>query len=150
MCRGIYIAKHVFLGYLQSTLLCCLRVLTDIRKFTIILTDHASSCSAQAFRIIDQHQLPMKEFRRTPWRWDNFKSRFMSNTTLGATMPVVTAEVSSVPCKAHGCCNMLLSFRPATADVWVFDQVCAHSEWSTHGNILIHAPTPADICEAHV
>lgn len=83
---------------------------------------HQPPCSAIAFKIPDQSHVPREDDR--VWYTNEFTDRFLYSASSRAVMPVVTAEVSSVPCKAHGCCNMLFSFRPNTTDKAVFDSVC--------------------------
>lgn len=75
-------------------------------------------CRPNSFRVVDE-TIPESH----DWvDWETFNATFMENPALG-NRPVITAEVSQVPCAARGCCNMLMNFRPNTTDFRVFQQV---------------------------
>lgn len=70
------------------------------------------------FRVVDEILNPGREWVD----FDGFNSTYMLGKSF-AHYPVITAEVSSVPCASKGCCTMLMSFRPNTTDFQVFQQV---------------------------
>lgn len=76
------------------------------------------SCNTDRFRVIDDVLNANGDWID----WNSFTHRFLLNPEY-ALHPVITAEVSTVPCAVKGCCNMLMSFRPNTTDSRVFEQV---------------------------
>ncbi len=83
-------------------------------------------CTADKFYVADQALVATGDNRA--WHIEEFTKRFL-NMSNAAHMPVVTAEVSSVPCHVQGCCTTLLSFRPGTTDMDVFRQVRVVVRW---------------------
>ncbi len=87
-------------------------------------------CQVNTFTIPDQLHIANSE--ENVWSRREFYDSFLATAHHRASMPVVTAEVSSVPCKAHVCCNMLFSFRPNTTDRMVFTNVSRVLGRDTH------------------
>jgi FkbM family methyltransferase len=80
--------------------------------------DKILKCRPNSFRVVDEVMNESHDWLD----WDTFNTTYMVNPSL-YNRPVITAEVSEVPCAAKGCCNMLMNFRPNTTDFKVFQQV---------------------------
>lgn len=80
--------------------------------------DKILKCRPNSFRVVDETLAESHDWLD----WDTFNATYIINGAV-FNRPVITAEVSQVPCAAKGCCNMLMNFRPNTTDFMVFQQV---------------------------
>lgn len=82
-------------------------------------------CPRAVFRVLEEN-VPGTSgtFRQHKWLdWWEFEAYLKDPPFDIRKHPVVTAEVSAVPCARLGCCSSFFSFRPNTTDLSVFWQV---------------------------
>jgi hypothetical protein len=72
-------------------------------------TGKTQVCKATKFRALEDGLSTNRDWVD----WKTFTSKYTGNAAF-FEHPVIATEVSEVPCKAKGCCNLLVHLRPNT------------------------------------